>query len=98
MLCFLCPGIAEKRDEEKAKELYGSAYMIGPKELEKVCRGGPEVLFIGTGKSGTIELTDDARRFLAQRSIQCEILPTAKLVDSYNGSKLRKAALIHVTS
>ena len=90
-------GKVKKRDEELAKELYGSAHTIGPKELEKVCRGGPEVLFIGAGKSGKVELTEDARRFLAQRSIQCEILPTAKAVESYNRSKLRKAALIHVT-
>jgi len=70
--------------------LCGSADAIGPKELEKVCRGGPEMLFIGTGKSDKIELTEDARRFLAQRSIQCEIMPTAKAVESYNGSKVRK--------
>ena len=64
--------------------------------MKKVCRGGPEILFIGAGKSGKVELTEDARRFLAQRSIQCEILPTVKAVESYNRSKLRKAALIHV--
>ena len=55
------------------------------------------MLFIGAGKSSKVELTEDARRFLAQRSIQCEILPTVKAVESYNKSKLRKAALIHVT-
>lgn len=91
-------GKVKKRDEDQAKQQYGSAHMIGPKELEKVCRGGPEVLFVGTGKSGKIELTDEARRFLAQRSIRCEVLPTAKVIESYNTSKLRKAALIHVTS
>jgi glucokinase len=97
-ICISVGGKVKKRDEDKAKELYGSPYTIGPKELEKVCRGGPEVLFIGTGKSGKIELTEEARRFLTQRSIQCEVLPTTKAVEGYNGSKLRKAALIHVTS
>jgi len=91
-------GNVKKRDEDQAEKWYGSAHTIGPKELEKVCRGGPEILFIGTGKSGKVELTEDSRRFLAQRSIQCEVLPTAKVVESYNGSKLRKAALIRVTS
>ena len=32
--------------------------------------------------------------FLAQRSIECEILPTVKAIESYNKSKRRKAALI----
>lgn len=90
-------GKVKKRDEEAVKELHGSAHTVGPKELEKVCRGGPEVLFIGSGKSNHVELTDEARRFLTQRSIQFEILPTAKAVESYNQSKLRKAALMHVT-
>jgi glucokinase len=90
-------GKVKNRDKRLAKEHYGSAHAVGPKELEKVCKGGPEVLFIGAGKSSKVELTEDARRFLAQRSIKCEIQPTAKAVESYNRSKLRKATLIHVT-
>jgi glucokinase len=90
-------GKVKKRQESLAKGLYGSAHTVGPKELRKICRGGPEVLFVGAGKSNKVELTEDARRFLAQRSIQCEILPTVKAVESYNRSKLRKATLMHVT-
>ena len=84
-------------DEENAKGIYGSPHTIGPKELGKVCKGGPEILFIGGGKSGNVELTDDARRFLVQRSIKCDVQPTVKAVESYNKSKLRKAALMHIT-
>lgn len=90
-------GKVKKRAEGLARELDGSTHTVGPRELKKVCRGGPEVLFIGAGKSGKLELTEDARRFLAQRSIKCEILPTAKAVEGYNRSKRRKATLIHVT-
>ncbi len=90
-------GKVKKRDDDLAKQHYGSSHAVGPKELEKVCRGGPEVLFIGSGKSGMVELTEAARRFLAQRSIRCEIQPTPKAVENYNRSKLRKAALMHVS-
>ena len=96
-VCILVNGKVKKRDKALAKESYGSSHTVGPKELEFVCRGGPEVLFIGTGHSGKAEVTEDARRYLAQRSIRCEILPTAEIVDAYNRSKRRKAALIHVT-
>lgn len=75
----------------------GAARAIGPKELEKVCRGGPGVLFIGAGENAALELTDDARRFLAQRSIKLDLAPTAKAVENYNKSKARKAILVHVT-
>ena len=70
---------------------------MGPKELEKVCQGGPEVLFIGAGREGRLELTDDARRYLSHRSIKCQILPTPAAVEAYNNSSERKAAIIHVT-
>jgi len=90
-------GKVKRREEGPAEKRRGAKLVVGPKELEKVCKGGPEVLFIGSGKSGKIELTEAAARFLAQRSIRCEIEPTAKAVESYNKSKQRKAALMHVT-
>jgi glucokinase len=74
-----------------------SPHVIGPKELEKVCRGGPGVLFIGAGEHSAVDLTDDARRFLAHRSIKLDIAPTAKAIENYNKPKARKALLAHVT-
>jgi hypothetical protein len=90
-------GKVKNREKSEAKQQYGTSHIIGPKELEKVCAGGPEVLFIGAGKDGNLELTEDARRFLSQRAIRYELLPTGKVLDAYNKSKERKAALIHVT-
>ena len=90
-------GKVKKRNQKLAKRLYGTSHTVGSKEVAKLCRGGPEMLFVGAGKAGQVQLTDDALRFLAQRSIQCEILPTVKAVDGYNKSKRRKAALFHVT-
>lgn len=80
-----------------AKDLYGSSHKVGPKELARVCRGGPEVLFIGAGHPGQLEFTDDAERFLSERLIECHVLPTPEAADAYNDSQQRRAALIHVT-
>ena len=82
---------------EGAKREGENVHTIGPKELEEVCKGGPEVLFIGCPKANDAVLTEQAQRYLTQRSIRCEILPAVQLVDLYNKSKARKAALIHVT-
>ncbi|MGD0900829.1 MAG: ROK family protein [Thermoguttaceae bacterium] len=90
-------GKVKRRDKLLAKKQYGDAHVIGPKELELVCKGGPEVLFVGAGQEGRGHLTDDAQRYLSQRAIRCEILSTSELADAYNKSKQRKAALIHVT-
>jgi hypothetical protein len=85
-------GKVKNRKQDTIEESSGSAHLVGAKELERVCRGGPEVLFLGAGEN-----TDDARRYLAQRSIKLDIAPTAKAVENYNKSKSRKAILAHVT-
>jgi glucokinase len=74
-----------------------SGHTITAEELEEVCKGGPEVLFIGCAKADQVRLADQAQHYLAQRSIRCEIHSAAQLVNAYNKSKTRKAALIHVT-
>ncbi|HUT10158.1 MAG TPA: ROK family protein [Thermoguttaceae bacterium] len=90
-------GKVKKRDKTLARQLYGSSHTVGPEELEKVCKGGPEVLFVGSGASGQIEVNEGARRFLQQRRIRCEVLPTPEAIKAYNQSTQRRAALIHVT-
>jgi len=90
-------GKVKKRKKAKVKKLYGSSHVVGPEEVRRVCKGGPEVLFIGTGHSGLLEVTEEARRYLSERSIECRALPTPELPDAYNNSRKRKAALIHVT-
>jgi glucokinase len=90
-------GKVKARDKALAKKEYGDAHVVGPKELEEVCKGGPEVLFVGAGAENKVELPEEARRYLSQRAIRCEVLTTASLVEAYNQSPARKAALIHVT-
>jgi glucokinase len=91
-------GQVKKRPIDKSLELYGDSHTVGPKELEKVCKGGPEVLFIGTGRSGQLKLTDESERYLTQRSIKFQKLPTPDAIVAYNKSKARKAAMLHVMS
>jgi hypothetical protein len=86
----------KRRKTAVAEDLYGSPHVVGPKELEKVCKGGPELVIVGTGHDGKLALTEDARRFLAQRSIKLEAVPTPQAVDLYNQATGRKAALLHV--
>jgi glucokinase len=90
-------GRLKRRKKALAKEAYGTSHVVGPKELEKVCRGGPAVLFIGTGHSGQLQVSEEAQRYLSQRSIECRAAVTPEAVEAYNQSDRRKAALIHVT-
>lgn len=96
-LVITVDGAVKNRDLDEALSRYGNAHTVGSRELERVCQGGPEVLFLGTGRSGHVVLTEDAVRYLSRRSIACKALPTPEAIAAYNRSKARKAALICVT-
>ena len=94
---ILVDGTVKKRKKTIAREEYHTAHTLGPKELERVCQAGPEVLFVGTGETGAVKVSEDALRYLSQRSIDCKALPTPQAIEAYNKSTKRKAAVIHVT-
>lgn len=90
-------GEIKKRKKGPAKKRYGTSHKLGPKELSRTCRGGPEVLFVGTGQSAQVELTDEGRAYLERRGIEVEMHPTPEVGEAFNRCRRRKAALIHVT-
>lgn len=92
----LVSGKVKNRKKSLAREHDGSAHRLGPKELDRVCRGGPECLFVGTGAQGQVVVTEEAAQYLRRRAIELKALPTPEVVTAYNESPQRKAALIHV--
>ncbi len=90
-------GKVKARKKKLAKRLYGDSHVIGPEEAAKVCKGAPEVLFVGAGHSNCVELNAEAEQYLRRRGVTCQVLPTPQAVDAYNACRQRKAALIHVT-
>jgi len=90
-------GKIKQRDKQLARESQGSSHLIGPQELEKVCRGGPALLIIGTGMEGQVELADQAESFLQRRRIEYRLLPTPEAVEAFNQANGRRALLAHLT-
>ena len=90
-------GKVKTRKKKLAKRLYGDSHVIGPEEAAEVCKGAPEVLFVGAGHSSCVELNAEAEQYLRRRGVACQVLPTPQAVDAYNACRQRKAALIHVT-
>lgn len=66
------------------------------KEIENTCRGGVELLLIGTDAAGEIGLSGKCHDFLFHRGIDYRILPVEEAVRSYNTLALRKAAIFHL--
>lgn len=92
---LLADGSVEKRKKSSWK--HGEhGHDLSLKELAKLCVGGPETLFFGTGHRGQLQLGEEGQRFLRQRSIQWSSAPTSEAAAAYNKCKKRKAALLHV--
>jgi glucokinase len=90
-------GKTKKFRDAAAPEGAGFPHKIGARDLEIVCKGGPEILFIGTGACGQVEMGEDAGRFLELRQIKFKLLSNAKAAEGYNKSKRRRAALMRVS-
>jgi hypothetical protein len=93
----LADGAVKKRKKKLAKAAYGTSHKIGPDELRRLCKHGPEVVFIGTGQYGVAELTPEGEAYLRGHVAEWHVLPTPQLAEAYNACDSPKAALIHVT-
>lgn len=89
-------GQPRKRKKAVLKDHLGAGHAVDPKELKRICKGGPEVLFLGTGYSDQVTLPSPSQRWLERRLIEYHVLPTAEAVAAYNECDRRKAGLLHV--
>jgi glucokinase len=90
-------GRVKKRDRKDVKEKYGTSHKVGPEELKKVCKKGPELLVVATGFQGEMTITREGRQFLRSRGVRVKEMPTPQALQFYNKADKRKAILVHVT-
>jgi glucokinase len=86
-----------KNRDKFVKKAGGSLLSVSLDELKRVCKGNPQVLFVGTGESEKVELQAEAVAYLDHRDIRHEVLSTPQVIDAYNASTKRKVAVIHVS-
>ena len=94
---------AEERDCEKLKKLFDTTHKIGDWEIEKLLKGNPQVIIIGTGQNGAMELDRETIQKLQSKGAKIISDITPKMIEIYNSQvrlgKLGKRinALIHTT-
>lgn len=89
-----------ERDSEKLHQLFGTTHRIGDWEVEELIKGKPEIIVIGTGWEGILEVSEKLRAKSEELGIEIKILRTPEAVEKYNklveqGEKVN--ALIHTT-
>jgi hypothetical protein len=69
-------------------------------DLENIIREKPDLLIIGTGKLGAIEVPEETLAFLRSQGIDVRVARTGKAVDIFNssqGKNKKVVAALHLT-
>ncbi len=77
-----------------------ASHALGLADLEPVLAAGPEVVVVGTGMYGVLEVLPEVRAELARRGIELIAVPTGEACSLYNAlvKKGRRAvAALHLT-
>lgn len=90
---LIVDGKVFERDSEKLHQLFGTSHKIGDWEIEQLLSGKPEIIIVGNGFDGVLEVN-------AKLGKEVKILKTPQAVEEYNrlseeGKKVN--ALIHTT-
>jgi hypothetical protein len=85
--------------EIKPRRRIGSSHRIGLTELEALLSQSPDVVLIGTGQSGVLEVDSIAKQKISASGVELIILPTPAAISKFNEliKTKRVNALIHTT-
>lgn len=74
-------------------------HRVHPEDLREVLEGRPEVLVVGKGYSGEMEVPEETVRALRERGIELVAEETRKAVESFNrlSKTKRVVAALHLT-
>lgn len=92
----------EERDGPKLEKLFNTAHKIAEWEIESLLKENPEIILIGTGQDGMLEVNKNLLEKAKKANINIEVITdlTPKIVEIYNEKiKVGKRvnALIHTT-
>jgi len=89
-----------ERDEEKLRRLFDTTHKIGDWEIEQLLEGNPEVVIVGTGQSGALQVEEMFSERMQKSGIEVIAAIAPQAIEIYNkkteqGKKVN--ALIHTT-
>ncbi len=90
-------GDVKKRKKKLSKLLFGTSHIVSLDEIKQVYEPGAELLIIGSGQNGMLELSREAKKFLSRRGVRLIIKSTPKAVKIWNEASGASIGLFHVT-
>lgn len=90
-------GEVVKRKKKLSKRLYGTSHIVSKAEAKAIFEEGCDVLVLGSGQEGNVELSAEAEAYFAKKG--CKVLAdrTPEAIRIFNQTQRKKIGLFHVT-
>ena len=92
--------LVKERDYTRLKKTYDSSHKIGKWEAEELLADNPEMIIIGSGQSGKLEVEQWFLDKMKEHGVEVVVLSTPEATGFYNQKKeegKRVNALMHTT-
>ncbi|MFC2106737.1 Mth938-like domain-containing protein [Bacteroidota bacterium] len=90
-------GRVDKRNKKLSKKIFGNSHQFSRAEAEHAFEEGADAIVIGSGHYGELKLSDEARKFFAEKRIDVLLMNTKKAVVKYNELDGKVIGLFHTT-
>ena len=90
-------GKVKKRKKKLSKAKYGTSHKISLEEAEHIFEAGAKQLILGSGQTGSVELSDEASEYFRKNGCSVQLLPTPQAITAWNASKGAVIGMFHVT-
>jgi hypothetical protein len=92
-------GQVKRRKKKLSRAVYGTSHMISLREAKYVRKqaAGAGCLIVGSGQYGTVQLSSDAAAYLKRKKCRVVLVPTPKVMETWNKTRSRAVGLFHVT-
>lgn len=90
-------GEVKKRKKKLSKRIFGTSHVVSLDEIKYIYEKGADLLIVGSGQTGMLELSREAARYLKEKHVRLVIKPTPKAVELWNDARGAVIGLIHVT-
>jgi len=90
-------GDVKKRKKKLSKAQYGTSHMVSLAEAEHIFEAGAKRLILGSGQSGSVELSGEAAEYFRTNGCAVQLLPTPQAITAWNAAKGAVIAMFHVT-
>ncbi len=90
-------GKVKKRKKKLSKEKYGTSHKVSLEEAEHIFEAGARRLIIGSGQTGSVELSGAAAEYFRKNGCSVQLLPTPQAITVWNAAKGAVIGMFHVT-